>query len=195
VIWLQRRKPPVPEVDDAWITAYLAHLEGVIAEHGWAIHVVLPPADDPIPDPPFAYTVGLSGSRFGHPELLVSGLGRDTAQIVLNDLGERVRAGQRLHAGQRLGDLLEGVDGGAVQVELLRVDDAADPRAPLTAANRLYGHGGPIDALQVVWPDRNHRFPWEPGYDAMQAKQLLLGRPATRPPLDPTADADQPQEP
>ena len=180
----ERKERVAADVDDAWLTAYVAHLEGVIAEHGWAIHVVLSPGDDPVPDPPFAYTVGLSGSRFGHPELLVSGLGRDTAQIVLNDLAERVRAGQRLRAGQRFSDLLEGVDGGEVQVELLRVDDAADPRAPLSAANRLYGYGGPIDALQVVWPDRTHRFPWEPGYDAMQAMQLLLGRPAT--PTDPS---------
>jgi uncharacterized protein DUF4262 len=169
----------VDDVEDAWITAYLDHLEGVIAEQGWAIHTVLPPVDDPDPDPPFAYTVGLSGPRFGHPELLVVGLGRDTAGIVRNDLGERVRDGQRLHAGQRINDLLEDVDGGPVQVELVRVDDAADERAPLTAANRLYGHGRPIDALQVVWPDHNHRFPWDPGYDAMRAMQPLLGRRTT----------------
>ena len=168
------------DVEDAWTTAYLAHLEGRIAEDGWAIHIVLPLRDDPDPGPPFAYTVGLSGPRFGHPELLVVGLGRDTAQIVLTDLCERVRDGQRLHAGQRISHLLQDIDGGAVQVELLRVDDAADHRAPLSAANRLYGHDGPIDALQVVWPDTNHRFPWDPGYDgAMRAMQPLLGRRAT----------------
>jgi hypothetical protein len=181
-----RRQPPAADVGDAWITAYLAHLEGRIAEDGWAIHTVLPLLDDPDPDPPFAYTVGLSGPRFGHPELLVVGLGRDTTHIVLTDLCERVRDGQRLHAGQRITDLLEAVDGDAVQVELLRVDDAADPRAPLSAANRLYGHGGPVDALQVVWSDRNDRFPWDPGYDAsLQPMQLLLGRPAT--PTDPSS--------
>lgn len=175
-----RKEPPPGDVDDTWTTAYLAHLEGVIAEHGWTIHTVLPPADDPDLDPPFAHTVGLSGPRFGHPELLVVGLGRDTAQVVLTDLCERVRDGQRLHAGQRLSEVLEDVAGGAVQVELLRVDDAADPRAPLSAANRLYGHGGPVDAFQVVWPDHNHRFPWDPGCDgAIRALQPLLGRRAT----------------
>jgi Domain of unknown function (DUF4262) len=174
------REPSVGHLDDAWMAAYLAHLEGVIAEDGWAIHTVLPPADDPDPQPPFAYTVGLSGPRFGHPELLLVGLGRDTAGIVLTDLCERVRDGQRLYAGQRIGDLLRDVDGGAAPVELVRVDDAADVRAPLSAANRLYGHGGSVEALQVVWPDHQHQFPWDPGCDgAMRALQPLLGRRAT----------------
>jgi hypothetical protein len=170
----------VDDAEDAWAMAYLAHLEARIAEHGWAIQAVLPPVDDPHPDPPFAYTVGLSRPRFGHPELLVVGLGRDTAQLVLTDLCERVRDGQRLRAGQRVSDLLEDVDGAALQVELLRVDDAAADRPPLSAAARLYGQSGPIEALQVVWPDHNHRFPWEPGYDgAVRAIQPLLGRRAT----------------
>jgi hypothetical protein len=176
----ERKEPAAADVDDAWTTAYLDHLEGVIAEHGWAIHTVLSPADDPNPPPPFAYTVGLSRPRFGHPELLVVGLGRDTAQLVLTDLCERVRDGQRLRAGQRISDLLENVDGAALQVELLRVDDAAADRAPLYVAKQLYGQSGPIDALQVVWPDHNRRFPWEPGYDgAVREMQPLLGRRAT----------------
>jgi Domain of unknown function (DUF4262) len=170
----------VTDVDDARTTAYLAGLEGIIAVHGWAIQAVLPRADDPTPGPPFAYTVGLSRPRFGHPELLVFGLDRGTARTILNDLGERVRGGRRLHAGQRITDLLRDLHGGAVQVELLRVDDAADRRAPLSVANRLYGHGRPVDALQVVWPDRHHRLPWEPGFDPrMQPMQPLLGRRAT----------------
>ena len=59
-------------------------------------------------------------------------------------------------------------------------DDAADGRAPLSAATRLYGQGGPVDAFQVVWPDPNHKFPWDPNFDGeMRARQPLLGRRAT----------------
>jgi Domain of unknown function (DUF4262) len=170
----------VPDVGDAWTTAYQAHLEGLIAEHGWAIQAVLPPVDDPNPHPPFAYTIGLSRPRFGHPELLVVGLGTDTAQIVLKDLCERVRDGQTLRVGQRISDLLEDVDGGALQVELLRVNETAADRQPLSVAKPLYGRVVPIEALQVVWPDGNHRFPWDPGYDgALRTVQPLLGRRAT----------------
>jgi hypothetical protein len=38
----------VPDVGDAWTTAYQAHLEGFIAEQGWAIQAVLLPVDDRI---------------------------------------------------------------------------------------------------------------------------------------------------
>jgi hypothetical protein len=170
----------MPDVGDAWLTAYQAHLEDRIAKHGWAIQPVLPPVNDPNRHPRFVYTVGLSRPRFGHPELLVVGLGADTAQIVLTDLCERVRDGQRLHAGQRISDLLEDVDGGELQVELLRVDDAAADRQPLSEAKWLYGHGVQIGALQIVWPDGNHRFPWEPGYDGtLRGIQPLLGRRTT----------------
>jgi hypothetical protein len=160
-------------VDDAGTTGYLARTERIVAEHGWAIQGVLPRADDPAPGPPFSYTVGLSGPQFGHPELVVFGLDPDTAQTILNDLGERVRGGQRLHAGQRIGDLLQG----GYEVELLAVEDSADERAPLSVANRLYGHDGPVDALQVVLPDQHYRFPWDSGFDAgMRMVQPLLGR-------------------
>jgi hypothetical protein len=170
---------------DARTAGYLAHLEGLISEHGWAIQAVRPRADDPAPGPPFAYTVGLSRPQFGHPELLMIGLPTDTAHTILNDLGEKVRRGERLHPGQRIKGLLRG----GYEVELLAVDDAADPRAPLSVATRLYGHGGPVDALQVVWPDRHHRFPWDPGFDAgMRAMQPLLGRRAPHQPDRPDTE-------
>lgn len=159
---------------DARTTSYVARIEGLVAEHGWAIQTALPRVDDPTPGPPFAYTVGLSKPQFGHPELVVIGLDRATAHTVLNNLGERVRGGQRFHAGQRIADLFQG----GYEVELVSVDDAADERAPLNIANRLYGHGAPIDALQVVLPDPSHRFPWDPAFDVgMRAAQPLLGRP------------------
>jgi hypothetical protein len=31
--------------------------------------------------------------------------------------------------------------------------------------------------LQVVWPDKENRFPWEPGYSFPPAEQRLLGVP------------------
>jgi hypothetical protein len=164
--------------DDAWIPTYLARIEGIVAEHGWAVQGVFSHADDPAPGPPFAYTVGLSGPRFGHPEFVVFGLRPEIAQNVLNDLGERVRRGQRLRAGQRIVDLLRG----GYEVELLAVDDSEDERAPLYMANLLYGQGGPVDALQVVLPDQHHRFPWDPGFaTGMRTLQPLLGRRRLRP--------------
>jgi len=56
-----------------------------------------------------------------------------------------------------------------------------DERAPLSVANRLYGHTGPVDALQVVWPDPVRRYPWDDDFDrTMRDMQPLLGRRADR---------------
>jgi hypothetical protein len=44
-----------------------------------------------------AYTVGLTG--FGHPEIVVFGVGQTSAATLLNTLGERVRSGAQLHDG------------------------------------------------------------------------------------------------
>lgn len=171
--------------NDARTAGYLARMEGIIAVYGWAIQMVAPRADAPALSPPFAYTVGLSRPQFGHPELLVFGLDPATAQVILNDLGERVRSGRRLHPGQRIGDLLQG----GYEVELVAIDAAAGKRAPLSAANRLYGHGGSVDALQVMLPDPNHRLPWDPGFDpGMAARQPLLGRRAATAPQAASAE-------
>lgn len=52
----------------AWRDQHQAWQRDTIRRHGWAVTAVL--GDDH--EPPFAYTVGLSG--FGHPELVVFGL-------------------------------------------------------------------------------------------------------------------------
>ena len=49
---------------------------------------------------PFAYTVGLFG--LGHSELLIFGVPPGTAAVVLNSLGERIRAGENLLPGLEL---------------------------------------------------------------------------------------------
>ena len=83
-----------------------AHIGAIIRRYGWFIQYVY---GDPIcTEPgcscsdqdsvPFAYTVGLFGMN--HPELLIFGVSQETAGGVLNDLGDRIRAGEDLLPGQ-----------------------------------------------------------------------------------------------
>jgi hypothetical protein len=65
---------------------------------GWALTYVTDPDGR---NPSFAYTAGLWG--FDHPELLVFGLGQDSAAGLLNQLGERVRDGEVFAAGAEVG--------------------------------------------------------------------------------------------
>jgi hypothetical protein len=78
------------------VDEYDAWQRETIRRHGWALQAVL--GDEK--DPPFVYTVGLSG--FGHPELILFATSQATAATVLDDLGELVRAGHTLAHGELL---------------------------------------------------------------------------------------------
>ncbi len=115
---------------------YEAWQRETIRAHGWALQAVLGDEESP----PFVYTVGLAG--FGHPELIVFATTQATAAVVLNELGELVRAGERLGAGTRV-PLACGA------VHLLSFPDSEHW---LFAANDLYRTPGapPVPVLLVV---------------------------------------------
>jgi hypothetical protein len=152
----------------AWLDQEDAHISACIRRFGWAIqyvggpHCSFPGCEGTRPEdatgPPFAYTVGLFG--MGHPELLVIGLPMDTTGPVLNDLGERIRAGADL-----------------VPAELIAFPDwphrivpeiVPNPGDIVYSANRHYQrppeHSVPV--LQLSYDDVHGRFPWDPGYVA-----------------------------
>lgn len=149
----------------AWSDQQNAWQRDTIRTHGWAITAVFGEGVDP----PFAYTVGLSGYA-GHPELVIVGLPSGVSGRLLNDYGERVRAGERLRAGDLVIDAHVGLP-----LRLIGVTDSM--QAEMLDANALYqgADGRPIPALQVVWSDRGGRFPWELGYSVPMSLQPLLG--------------------
>lgn len=106
-------------------------------------------------EPPFAYTVGLT--RLGHPELITFGMSGQDSAWVLNNLAFRVRDGvQRFDTPQCIFEFSNGFS-----AQLIAVEDSSEH---LTLANRMFrpAEDSPISALQVVFPDSQHRWPWEP---------------------------------
>lgn len=148
----------------AWRDQMNAWQRDTIRKYGWAVTAVFGEEEEP----PFAYAVGLSG--FDHPELLVVGLPEGAAGRVLNDYGERVRAGQRLVPGERRVDPVAGLP-----LKLIEVTDSL--AAGLLDANALYqGESGrPVPALQIVVSDGDGRFPWEAGCTTPGWLQPLFG--------------------
>lgn len=146
-----------------------------IVEFGWHVLNVMP---DPS-NPPFSYSVGLFGS-YGHPELVIVGLDSTTAHTLINNVGEEVREGGALAEGSRYDHILEGYD-----VAVVRVDQKHYP-AHFGQAIDFYASED-FSVFQLVWPDRDGRFPWDAGFDsALAAVQPVLSaglpaRPAPRP--------------
>ena len=131
-----------------------ARMQADIATYGW--HVIEVFEDDE--GPGFAFTIGLH-KRFEHPELIVFGLPLDTMHLMLNAAGEAVRAGHVFTAGQTSDAILNGYDC------TFRPVPHRHYEAYLGSA-RWYYEGDDFPALQLIWPDREHHYPWAAPADA-----------------------------
>jgi hypothetical protein len=138
-----------------------------ILEHGWQVILVAadadcsdpnhhdhPPEDHVEAGPAFAYTIGL-GHRFGHPELLISGLDHRVMHRALNGVAQRIMEGLRLASGDELEDVLAGVP--------VAVEQVTDLALAETVTWSGWFHRREPEALAIVWPDRNGIFAWQPG--------------------------------
>ncbi len=122
-----------------------------VSAYGW--HVVLVAASDTAPD--IAYTVGLSAS-FDHPEVAVLGLPSPKAHMLLNEVGAAVRGGSKFGPDDRVTDLIVGLE------VAFRPFPKEQYFQYLGLARKFYRDDG-FDAIQLVWPDAQGRFPWDSG--------------------------------
>jgi hypothetical protein len=130
-----------------------------IERHGWHV-VIVPPEKD---SPGWAHTIGLC-ERYQHPELLVFGSEPRQLGVLLNALGERVRGGKRFAAGD---------DADGILAELPFAFRAVAPRWTAVFLGNAAWHYQRDDfaVLQGFWPDRDGRFPWDPGCEAEVAAE------------------------
>lgn len=91
----------------------------------------------------------------GYPELLILGTSIDTACGVINDLGERIRAGANLVPGE----LLTFPN----WPHRITVEEVPNPGDIAFAANRHYQRPSEISVplLKLTYDDKAGRFPWE----------------------------------
>jgi hypothetical protein len=120
-----------------------------VETHGLAVLLVA--ADEDAPK--FAYSVGL-WRNFKHPEILVFGLNEELSGWMLNDLAGRIRAGEQCETGKEYEGLLEGYN-------------CVFREAPRDCYPDYFGYAmnfyqtNDFPALQLVWPDKAHRWPWD----------------------------------
>jgi hypothetical protein len=134
-----------------------------IEEIGWHVLGIPEDADGPA----FAFSVGLF-KTFGHAEILMLGLDLDVMHTAINLIGEELRQGRRFSSGESASGFLEGYD-----VQFRNVDPDYYP-AYLGYA-RWYYQGDDFPVLQCLWPDREGRFPADPGFtDSLRPLQPVL---------------------
>ena len=140
-----------------------AKLRTDVATHGWHVLKVAEDAEGP----GFAYSIRLFHT-FAHPELVIVGLPLELMHRLINDVGELIRAGRRFEDGASSEDVLEGCP-----VRFRAVPQIQYPHYFGWA--RWFYEGDAFPVLQVVYPDRSHRWPGEGGVsDGFRWQQPVL---------------------
>ncbi|MBI3606762.1 MAG: DUF4262 domain-containing protein [Nitrospirae bacterium] len=105
----------------------------------------------------WAFSIGLFHT-FRHPEVVVFGLPDDVMATLIQTIGHAIRSGGSFQDGQENLDLMR---------PYRCVFRAVDPvwSAPVLAHATWFYGGQEFPALQLFWPDREHRFPWEEVFD------------------------------
>lgn len=134
----------------------------------YGCHIAMFEADDYLP--PFAYTIGLY-ETFQHAEIICFGLPLTVMHPILNHAFKLVQSGETLEHSKYYDGFLEGY-----KVQFLPV--SRDYYANYTGyASWYYDRGFEFPMLQLVWPDKEHHFPWEDTFtSAWKFKQPLLDR-------------------
>ena len=141
----------------------VGHALALIARGSWAVTGVY--GDDLAP--PVAYTTGLT--ELGRPELVITGVEPEPAGLVLNEAAARVVLTPGFAAGSTLTGLRST---NRYELTAVEVIDSS----PMRVTHLLFGES--FRAVQLVWPDRDHRLPWDRGYALSADEQPLLGLPA-----------------
>ena len=106
----------------------------------------------------FAYSIGLSRT-YRQPELICFGLSEDVTHWMINEMRDRMADGQTFEDRQRVSGLIEGYE---CELRKVRLE-----RYPEFFGYALWFYDGDgFDALQIVWPDKARRYPWDKGYGA-----------------------------
>jgi len=133
----------------------------------YGCHLVLIEPDNYLPG--FVYTIGLY-KNFNHPEMICFGLNTEVMGAILNHACDLIKSGETLKTDKLYSGFLEGY-----KVQLISMDKAyyADY---LGYAAWFYGSFD-FPAFQLIWPDKQHKFPWEADFNPdWKFKQPLLDR-------------------
>lgn len=123
---------------------------GRVGEHGWAV----PGAIGSEGMPPWAYSVGV-WLTCQSAELVVCGAPMENMTGIIDSIASRIADGVRIEPG----DTLDGICPARLAVR--PVDLSWRKTSLFEVSDEFYGFVRP-PYLQVVWADRQGRFPWQP---------------------------------
>jgi hypothetical protein len=119
--------------------------------------------------PSFAYSIGL-WEKFNHPEIICFGFSTPTLHGVINDVAELIKSGSAIEINKKYNDFFENNSVEFIKVEAGYLSDYFGYAIDFYDTKNF-------PALQLVWTDRNNKFPWEQNFEEeFIYKQPLLDR-------------------
>jgi hypothetical protein len=108
--------------------------------------------------PSFSYSVGLY-QTYNHPEIICIGLPINLGHTIINDVAAIIQSGETISINKNYDNIFENSSAVFLEVDQRNIADYFG-----TAIN-YYGKSN-FHALQLVWTDRNDKFPWEADFEA-----------------------------
>ena len=134
-----------------------------VEQFGWHVALIEPNENGPS----FAFTIGL-WKTYGHPEIISFGLTTKTLHEILNNAGEKVKEGNLLTIAQDDMDIFETIPAQFITVDKNRFSD-------YFGYCMWFNDYKDFPALQLVWSDRQGRFPWYQQFETeFYDRQIIL---------------------
>lgn len=135
-----------------------------IEEHG--LHVIHVLEDDK--GPGFTYSVGLF-HNYQHPEIIIIGLKRDLAHVLINDIAFDIKQGKLYKGGQFYSEILDDFECLMLDVEAKHYDEY------FGQASRFY-ESNDFPVLQCAYPTLSGVYPWQDDWpEDLKDLQPMLG--------------------
>lgn len=136
----------------------------------FGLQVIMVSSTDYLPS--FAYSIGLY-EKYKHPEIICFGLSDKLGHEIINDVASLIKNGETIRANTNYNTIFENSKAEFLSIDPKNIDDY------FGAAIEYYNTDS-FPALQLIWTDKNNRFPWEENFQ----KEFLY----TQPLLDRNAD-------
>ena len=148
-----------PSLDD-----FERQLLETVRDYGWQVTMI--PEDQE--GSAFAFSVGFEAT-LQHPEIILFGLKLETMHSLINHLGDQIKSGSRFTHGQVVTDILIGY-------EVMFVNVPKNHYSEYLGVATWFYETDEFSVLQMIYPDRLHRFPWhEKANPRFLEQQPILG--------------------
>ncbi|HLP13783.1 MAG TPA: DUF4262 domain-containing protein [Flavobacteriales bacterium] len=107
--------------------------------------------------PQFGYSIGFF-ETYGHPEIICFGLDLDLIDNIIQNAHRQIKLGMRFEKDTSYGGFLEGYD-------IVFIDVMNGHQGDWVGYDAWYFKERKVPCLQLIWPDKNRKWPWEEEYN------------------------------